>query len=100
LGEASSRSKWGQWRLRLMINNFYIEDFYAFSSNVAGACTYDSDDTSRGSVFWRLICYFRRLQSWRIESGFPGLTVTGSRNKPRHWRLPHTINIFISINSF
>jgi hypothetical protein len=30
-----------------MINNFYLEDFYAFSSYVAGACTYGSDDTSR-----------------------------------------------------
>jgi hypothetical protein len=27
-----------------MINNLYIEDFYAFSSDVAGACTYGSDD--------------------------------------------------------
>jgi hypothetical protein len=28
-----------------MINNFYIEYFYAFSSDVAGACTYGSDDS-------------------------------------------------------
>jgi hypothetical protein len=27
-----------------MINIFYIEDFYAFSSDVARACTYGSDD--------------------------------------------------------
>jgi hypothetical protein len=27
-----------------MINNFYLEDFYAFSSDVARACTYGSDD--------------------------------------------------------
>jgi hypothetical protein len=27
-----------------MINNFCPEDFYAFSSDVAGACTYGSDD--------------------------------------------------------
>jgi hypothetical protein len=32
-----------------MINNFYIEDFYAFSSYVAGACTYGSDDNIYGT---------------------------------------------------
>jgi hypothetical protein len=30
-----------------MINNFYRRDFYAFSSDVAGACTYGSDDMSK-----------------------------------------------------
>jgi hypothetical protein len=28
-----------------MINNFYLEDFYAFLSDVARACTYGSDDS-------------------------------------------------------
>jgi hypothetical protein len=30
-----------------MISNFYLEDFYAFSSDVAGACTYGSDDSRK-----------------------------------------------------
>jgi hypothetical protein len=35
-----------------MINNFYIEYFYAFSSDVAGACTYRSDAMSAsGKMF-------------------------------------------------
>jgi hypothetical protein len=32
-----------------MINNFYIEAVYAFSLDVAGACTYGSDDKSKSA---------------------------------------------------
>jgi hypothetical protein len=35
-----------------MINNFYLEDFYAFSSHVAGACTYGSDDMLSNQEFF------------------------------------------------